>query len=249
MDEVTAIQSAAGGNREDIVRLLMQRGASLTIRDPFYDGTPIGWADFYDHPHLRNILLSEGDISLFDALDHDRLDRVPDILARDSAAVNRPFAECLSRDPKPQDWQTPLVRMVDQGKTETVRVLLNHGADISARNFDGQSLVQLARDKGFEEIADHLEQHVEWHELTGLTEYFVLLRYWGVSHVCHFERSRETCCVGARYSKTAVPRLQLAIRTAAAEPPLRMTAALICADPRKTRVYAPLLTAFPKFSP
>jgi ankyrin repeat protein len=48
--------------------------------------------------------------------------------------------------------------MVDRGKTEAVRVLLEHGADVTARHPDGRSLLQLARDKGFDEIASLLQQ-------------------------------------------------------------------------------------------
>ncbi|MBZ5627062.1 MAG: ankyrin repeat domain-containing protein, partial [Acidobacteriia bacterium] len=118
-----------------------------------------GWADFFDQTRTRDMLLNSGPICLFDALDYDRLDRVPDVLARDPAALNRPFAECLSRDPKPQDWQTPLVRMVDRGKTAAVRVLLEHGADVSGRHPDGRSLIQLACDKGSQEIMSLLQEH------------------------------------------------------------------------------------------
>jgi ankyrin repeat protein len=159
MDEIVALHSAAGGDKEEIVRLLLKRGASLTIREPFYDGTPIGWADFFDQRRMRDTLLSEGAICLFDSLDFDRLDRLDDVLARDPAALNRPFAECLSRKPNPDDWQTPLVRMVDRGKTNAVRVLLDHGADVTARHPDGRSLLQLARDKGHQEIVRLLEQN------------------------------------------------------------------------------------------
>ncbi len=45
LDEVVALHCAAGAGREDLARILLQRGASLTIREPFYDGTPVGWAD------------------------------------------------------------------------------------------------------------------------------------------------------------------------------------------------------------
>ena len=105
------------------------------------------------------MLLSEGPICLFDALDYDRVDRIPDVLARDPEALNRPFAKCLSREPRAEDWQTPLVRMVDRGKTGAVRVLLEHGAGVGDRHPDGRSLVQLARDKGFAEIVGLLEAH------------------------------------------------------------------------------------------
>src|SRR5207249_2450845 len=87
-------------------------------------------------------------------LDYDRLDRVPDVLSRDPGALNRPFAECLSRVPKPEDWQTPLVRMVDRGKPGAVRMLLEHGADVTAGHPDGRSLLQLARDQGGEVVRD-----------------------------------------------------------------------------------------------
>lgn len=157
MEEVTALHNAAGGGEEEIVRLLLEQGASLALRDPFYDGTAVEWAEFFDRRRLRDILLDEGAICLFDALDYDRLDRVPDILARDPAALERPFAQCLSRKPKAEDWQTPLVRMVMRGKTEAVRVLLRHGANAAARHSDGRLLLQVARDKGFQEIARLLE--------------------------------------------------------------------------------------------
>jgi ankyrin repeat protein len=128
LDEIVALHSATGRAEQEILRLLLDRGASPAIREPFYDATPAGWADFFDQTAARDLLLSEGAISIFDALDFDRLDRVPDILARDPAALNRPFAECISRDPKPEDWHTPLKRMQNRGKTAAVKVLLEYGA-------------------------------------------------------------------------------------------------------------------------
>ncbi len=142
---------------EEVLRLLLAHVVSLMLRDPWYDGTAIGWADFFNYTELRDRLLNEPGICLFDALDYGRLDRVPDVLARDPEALERPFARCLSRAPKPEDWQTPLVRMVVRGKREAVRVLLDHGADTTARHPDGCSLLQIARDQGFDEIASLLE--------------------------------------------------------------------------------------------
>ena len=121
---------------EEILRLLLAYGASLTLRDPWYDSTAIGWADFFDCAELRDRLLDEPRICLFDALDYGRLDRVGDILVRDPEALERPFAKCVTREAKPQDWQTPLVRMVVRGNAEAVRILLDHGADPSARHPD-----------------------------------------------------------------------------------------------------------------
>ena len=58
----------------------LERGASLCVRDPFYDSTPVGWADFFERIQMRDMLLSEGPICLFDALDFERFDRIPNIL-------------------------------------------------------------------------------------------------------------------------------------------------------------------------
>ena len=125
-DENAAIHSAGTfAEHPDILELLLARGADLTLREPFYDGTAIGWAIFFDYTEVRDRLLNERRICLFDALDYDRLDRVADILLRDPEAMERPFAKCLTREPKPDDWQTPLVRMVERGRTDAVRVLLN----------------------------------------------------------------------------------------------------------------------------
>jgi ankyrin repeat protein len=166
MDEVTPLHIAACGggasgwlrdSAAEIVELLLERGGSLEVREPFYDGTPIGWAAFFDHVKMRDFLLSKERISIFDALEFDRLDRIADIVARDPEALERLFARCLTREPKAEDWQTPLVRMVSQGKAEAVRVLLAHGADATARHPDGRSLMQVAREKDFREIAELLQ--------------------------------------------------------------------------------------------
>jgi ankyrin repeat protein len=156
-DNAAIHQAGTLARNEEILQSLLRRGASLTLRDPWYDGTAIEWANFFNYIDLRDKLLSLEGICLFDALEYDRLERVPEILARDPAALERPFAKCLSREPKPEDWQTPLVRMVVHGKTEAVRILLSHGADPAVRHPDGRSLWQVAREQGLEEIASLLE--------------------------------------------------------------------------------------------
>jgi ankyrin repeat protein len=51
------------------------------------------------------------------------------------------------------------MRMVNQGQVEAVRVLLEQGADVTARDPDGRSLFEIARDRAFDEIAGLLERY------------------------------------------------------------------------------------------
>lgn len=110
-------------------------------------------ADFFNYAKLRDKLLNEPGICLVDALEYGRLDRIPDILKDDPEALDRPFAKCLTREPKPDNWQTPLVRVIIRGNKEAVKVLLKHGADTTARHPDGRALLQLADGSGAAEIA------------------------------------------------------------------------------------------------
>jgi hypothetical protein len=48
----TALHHAAAAGRIDAIRTLIDVGADLTVKDPTYDGTPLGWAEYMlgNHP-------------------------------------------------------------------------------------------------------------------------------------------------------------------------------------------------------
>ncbi len=48
-------QAIAAGHLE-VVKLLIERGARLDIRDTIYDGTPLGWAEHCDKPAIAAFL-------------------------------------------------------------------------------------------------------------------------------------------------------------------------------------------------
>jgi ankyrin repeat protein len=90
VDDNAAIHAAAGAGNEEMVRLLLARGASVTLRDPWYGSTAVGWADFFDRRELRDMLLNEAPICLQDAIDFGREDRAEEIRKRDAESELKP---------------------------------------------------------------------------------------------------------------------------------------------------------------
>ena len=127
----TALHAAAFHGNIDVVGVLMRHGASPRIRDGKYCATPAGWANYAGHDEVRDLILS-GPIDPFDAIDFDRPDLIPAILARDPAALSRPFGEYAScggdggDDPRPAT--TPLEWAMIRDKVEAAQVLAEHGA-------------------------------------------------------------------------------------------------------------------------
>jgi hypothetical protein len=48
------------GDHASVVRLLVERGARLDIRDTIYQGTPLGWANHGRRTEVANYLRSRG---------------------------------------------------------------------------------------------------------------------------------------------------------------------------------------------
>jgi len=54
------LHQAVWSNREPIVRLLVERGARLDMRDLVYDGTPLDWAEYGQRTEIAEYLRSRG---------------------------------------------------------------------------------------------------------------------------------------------------------------------------------------------
>ena len=52
----TPLHQAVWSNREQVVRLLVERGARLEMRDLIYDGTPLDWAVYGDRTEIADYL-------------------------------------------------------------------------------------------------------------------------------------------------------------------------------------------------
>ncbi|HXD73003.1 MAG TPA: ankyrin repeat domain-containing protein [Vicinamibacterales bacterium] len=56
----TPLHQAVISGRDAIVRLLVERGARLDIRDTIYNGTPLGWAEYCNQPEIAAWLRTQG---------------------------------------------------------------------------------------------------------------------------------------------------------------------------------------------
>jgi hypothetical protein len=73
--------------------------------------------------------------------------------AEDPGALERRFHDYGLFPYGTEEWYTPLAHAVTSGRTEIVRVLLEHGANEAIRSPEGQTLIEIAREKGHPEVA------------------------------------------------------------------------------------------------
>jgi ankyrin repeat protein len=56
----TPLHQAVGAGHEDVVRLLVERGARLDIKDTIFSGNPLGWAVYCEKPAIAEYLRARG---------------------------------------------------------------------------------------------------------------------------------------------------------------------------------------------
>jgi ankyrin repeat protein len=144
----TALHAAAFHNNLAAIEVLLRHGANPRVRDSRYGGTPAGWASYARKSEAFERLMAAGP-DMFDAIDFDRADRIPEILERDPTALHRPFGEylpphlraggatageagsvpapwCPDPDLRPLEWASR------ENKAQAVRILVSRGAELTA---------------------------------------------------------------------------------------------------------------------
>jgi ankyrin repeat protein len=56
----TPLHQAVWAGHEPVVRLLVERGARLDVKDTLYEGTPLGWAEYGGRAEIAAYLRSRG---------------------------------------------------------------------------------------------------------------------------------------------------------------------------------------------
>jgi ankyrin repeat protein len=149
----TPLHAAAFRGNKSAAVVLLQHRAKVTTREGKYHGTPAGWADYAGHKEVRDLIL-KGPVDIIEAIQYGLKERVRAILAEDLGALDRPFRDYGLFPIGMEEWYTPLVEAVTRGNAEITKTLLEHGANAAIRSPNGQTLRELARENGHEEVAD-----------------------------------------------------------------------------------------------
>lgn len=131
---------------EAAIRFLLDRGANPAIRDEVYRSTPIGSACHFKESDSVDLLIDRAGVH--DAVGCDRPDRLRTLLAHDPGLANA----------SDEDGRAPLHRLhgaLTHG-TEIIDLLVQHHADVNARDRRGVSVLANVMASGAADLADRL---------------------------------------------------------------------------------------------
>ena len=159
----TALHYACDDNRVSIIRLLCQD--SRCSPDIVNKKNRLGWTPLMvavhgghldivrillEHPGIKlNITRNPGETALHYACDHNRVSIIK-LLCQDSrcspGVINK----------KDSDGATPLMRAVHEGNLDIVKELDIEGTDFFTKDWDGTTLIEMARRWHNEEVLEYL---------------------------------------------------------------------------------------------
>lgn len=146
----TALHLAAFRGNADAVRVLLAHGADPAARESEHGSTPLGWAAYAGQEATRQLLLN-APFDIFDAIVTESIARIEEILDTDPGALHKTFGETTGLK-NGASYATPLVWAVGHNKPRIVKLLLDRGARVIDAP-DGETMLEHAVDKGYDEIA------------------------------------------------------------------------------------------------
>lgn len=158
-DGMTALHFAVGCNNEDYAITLMESGASLDIQDKS-GRTAMHQAAFEGSPELlMRMLESNPDVTIKGNDDETVLHIIcqrPDLCEVAETIIQRSGVDINA---KARRGSTCLILAAMNNCFDTVRMLVNHGADVEAADEDADTALNVAICKGNKEIANFLIEH------------------------------------------------------------------------------------------
>ena len=143
------VHCAARAGHLDAVKLLVENGADVHARDRNFDGTPLSFANYKGQRHVVDYLLQFAPI--WDSVKIGGLDRVRTLLRENPDCVN--VRDDVGRTPLHYPFKdTP------HGE-EIIELLLDHGADIHAKDNAGRIPLDQMLQNGRQDLAEVLRRH------------------------------------------------------------------------------------------
>jgi ankyrin repeat protein len=135
---------AASSDAVDVAALLIARGAEIDPVETQYSSVPIGGAHWHRRPGTL-ALLARHSRALFPLVHSGQVARVRELLAEDAALAKTRRGDQSLLMALPDDEEIAM---------ELAELLLMNGADPSQRNVEGHSPRDVARRRGFTDLAD-----------------------------------------------------------------------------------------------
>jgi ankyrin repeat protein len=144
----TALHSAAHDNSVRVAKLLIERGATIDMRDKKYHSTPLGHA-VWAGQHEMIDLLSGASRDVIALVRAGKLERLRAVLAEDTSSAQAT-----------RDGRTALffLSAPEERAVEIAELLLSRGADPKFTDADGLTAADAAAKSGLEELADVLRE-------------------------------------------------------------------------------------------
>lgn len=147
-----ALHIAASAGAERSAALLIERGANVDARDAIYDSPPLGWASYFQHARMIE-LLGRYSRDVWQLTYTGQIERLRDVLREEPALARVVHG----------DGDTPLMWLPSDadGALEMASMLVEHGADPARRNARGMSAAEIATKRGLYDVAALLRSRAD----------------------------------------------------------------------------------------
>ncbi len=132
---MSALHEAAWGGHLDVVRLLVDAGAAVDVREVQFGATPVGWAAHAERRDVVSFLLEDATVDLTDLVELGQVERVRERILANPAEVDGAGGS-----------GSPLRAAAGRGDRDILRLLLDAGADGTLTDAKGRTALDWARE-------------------------------------------------------------------------------------------------------